>query len=138
MTPKQFLQTGGVVLLLLGMVGSLVPNLLGDTLKFDVYENVAHTLLGAVALYASTKLSSSNQKLLTQVVAVLALVVAVLGFMNAGRQEPNFYGANLENPADNVLHLVLGAWGAWVGFAGKATASLTKEEAPTDTSTKTE
>lgn len=137
-TPKQFLQIGGVVLLLLGVVGFLVPNLLGDTLKFDTYENVAHTLLGAVALYGSAKLSAQLQLRLTQVVGVLALVVGVLGFMNAGNPEPNFYGANLENPVDNVLHLVVGAWGAWVGFAGKMTSAPEKEEGSDTTPAKTE
>ena len=30
---------------------------------------------------------------------------------------PNFYGANLENPLDNILHLVIGVWAvlAWRG-----------------------
>lgn len=128
MTPKQFLQGSGVVLLLLGVVGVALPNLLGETLKFDVYENVAHTLLGSVALWASSKASAQTQKMMTQVVGVLALVVGVLGFLRAGSPEPNFFGANLENPVDNVLHLVVGLWGVWVGFmvkSGSSTASST-------------
>lgn len=120
MNSKQFLTIGGIILLLLGIVGFIFPNLLGDTLKFDVYENVLHTILGIVALGASYWTGAGIQKQLVRAVGILALVVGVWGFLRAGSPEPNFFGANLENPIDNILHVVVGVWGVWVGFWGKS------------------
>jgi hypothetical protein len=43
------------------------------------------------------------------VVGVVALFFAVCGFIVAGNTPPNTFGiSNLESPADDVLHLVVG------------------------------
>jgi uncharacterized membrane protein HdeD (DUF308 family) len=114
--PRLFLIYGGAVLLLLGIVGYLgvftEPNTPGFWL--DGGENLAHTFLGIVALAAvfvpglNTALKPYYRDIVA-LVGVIALFFAVYGFLNASGAEPNTFGiANLENPADNLLHLVVG------------------------------
>jgi uncharacterized membrane protein HdeD (DUF308 family) len=114
--PRLFLIYGGAVLLLLGIVGYLgvftEPNTPGFWL--DGGENLAHTFLGIVALAAvfvpglNTALKPYYRAIVA-LVGVIALFFAVYGFLNASGAEPNTFGvANLENPADNLLHLVVG------------------------------
>jgi hypothetical protein len=114
--PRLFLIYGGAVLLLLGIVGYLgvftEPNTPGFWL--DSGENLAHTFLGIVALAAvfvpglNTALKPYYRAIVA-LVGVIALFFAVYGFLNASGAEPNTFGvANLENPADNLLHLVVG------------------------------
>ena len=116
MYPRLFLIYGGAVLLLLGIVGYLgvftEPNTPGFWL--DSGENLAHTFLGIVALAAvfvpglNTALKPYYRAIVA-LVGVIALFFAVYGFLNASGAEPNTFGvANLENPADNLLHLVVG------------------------------
>lgn len=125
MNPKQFLTFGGVVLVLVGLLGFLgvigptaEASLFGATWWFDNGENWAHTILGVAGLVAAFTFPPVAQKWLVGVLAVVALVVAVAGFAVSGKEVPNFLGANLENVADNILHLVVGAW-AGVSFMGK-------------------
>lgn len=118
MNPKQFLVVGGAVLVLvalLGFFGVIGPttdkSLFGETWVFTQPENWAHLVLGVVALLAAFVLPAMAQKWLVVLVGVLALVVGVWGFTVAEKPFPNFLGgSNLENVADNVLHLVVGVW----------------------------
>ncbi|HEX9140815.1 MAG TPA: hypothetical protein VF833_01205 [Gaiellaceae bacterium] len=112
MNPKQFLVVGGIVLLALGIVGFL--GVFSDTKSafyLDQGENVAHTGLGIIAIAAAFLIREDLQKWLVAVVGVVALFFAVYGFMVAGNTPPNTFGiSNLESPADDVLHLVVGIW----------------------------
>lgn len=116
MYPKLFLTVGGAVLLLLGIVGYLNIFTESNTPWFwlDNGENVAHTVLGVVALAAvfvpglNTALAPYYRAIVI-LVGLIALFFAVYGFIQAGAAEPNTFGvANLENPSDNLLHLVVG------------------------------
>lgn len=112
-TPKGFLQVGGAILLLvgiLGYVGVIGPtpdsSLFGEFWYFDNAENIAHTVLGIVALAAAFLLKDAGmQKTLVMIVGVIALLVGIYGFITT-----SLLGATLQNPADNILHLVIGAW----------------------------
>lgn len=112
MTPRQFLYIGGVVLLALGIFGFIFPNPVDDTsvLHFDVWENFIHTILGVVAIGAAYFLARTARWWLTLLVGLGGIGTAILGFALSGREFPNIGGANLENPIDNVLHLVVGLW----------------------------
>jgi len=113
--PKLFLTVGGAVLLLLGIVGYL--NVFSESATpffwLDSGENLAHTVLGIVAL-AAVFVPGLNSALapyyrpIVILVGLIALFFAVYGFLQAGAAEPNTFGvANLENPSDNLLHLVV-------------------------------
>ncbi len=129
MNPKQFLYVGGAVLLLLGIVGYL--GVFSDTKSafyLDTGENVAHTVLGIVALAAAYFLKDANlQKWLVAVVGVTALFFGVYGFMVAGNTPPNTFGvSNLESPADDVLHLVVGVWALVAAFRPMGMTAMAK------------
>lgn len=125
MNPKQFLQIGGVVLLLvgiLGFVGVIGPtadrSIFGETWWFDNGENWAHTLLGVVAIAASFMESAVVQRFLVIVVGLLGILVAVYNVF-----ETSLLGAELQNPADLLLHLVVGAWALYAAYNRRATAA---------------
>lgn len=118
-TPKAFLQLGGAVLVLvaiLGYVGVIGPtseqSIFGGAWFFDNAENVAHLVLGVVALLAAFWLSASLQKPLVIAVGVVAVLVGLWSLVVS----TSLLGANLENPADTLLHLVVGAWALWAGL----------------------
>jgi len=58
--------------------------------------------------------NEAAQKKLVMLLGILALLVGVWGFVS-----PNFLGANLENPLDNILHLAIGAWALMSVKGGK-------------------
>ena len=118
MNPKQFLQIGGIVLVLvaiLGFVGVIGPtaddSLFGATWWFDNGENWAHLILGVVALALAygTK-NMMLQKNITILVGVLGILFAVYNIFST-----SFLGTNLESPLDLILHLLIGVWALWAG-----------------------
>jgi hypothetical protein len=129
MNPKQFLQFGGAILVILGVVGLLPVFTKENTPWFwlDTGENVAHIGLGVVAIAAAYLLTDpAMQKWLVAVVGVVALFFGFYGFVVSGAAQPNTFGlANLESPADNVLHLIVGAWALVAAFMGRTSVSAT-------------
>lgn len=130
LTPRGFLNVGGIVLVLLGLLGYVVigptaqQSVFGDFWWFDSVENIAHLVLGVVALLLVYVLKDASlQKWVTVLVGALALVVGLLNF-----QGNNYMvvGANLESPADLVLHLAVGVWGLYAGFIGGKTMMAKK------------
>jgi hypothetical protein len=123
---RKFLTVGGAGLLLLGIVGYLnVFATVGSSFWLDSGENLAHTVLGAVAL-AAVFVPGLNTALapyyrwIVYLVGIIALFFAAYGFLNAGAAVPNTFGvANLENPSDNILHLVVGIWAIAAAYMTK-------------------
>lgn len=121
MNPKQFLLIGGIVLLVLGLAGFAgLFSQMNTFFYLDAGENVAHTGLGIIAIAASYLLKDANlQKWLVVAVGVLALFFTVYGFAVASNASPNTFGiSNLESPADDILHLVVGVWALAAAFLG--------------------
>ena len=118
-----FLRYGGGVLLLVGIVGHLGNLNNVDFFSLDAGENLAHVGLGVIGLAAGFGLKDARiHRYLTIVVGVTALAFGLLGwFLPSGGAlsggafaKPNFLGlANLESPADNLLHLFVAAWAIW-------------------------
>ena len=113
MNPKQFLIIGGLVLIvvgILGFVGIIGPtasqSVFGSTWWFDNGENWAHLILGVVGFIAAFVLPAMAQKWLVMLLAVIGLLIGLYSLFGM----TNFLGANLENPADSILHLAVGAW----------------------------
>ncbi len=120
MTPKKFILWAGAILIILAIVGFVVPRIGGDYLFFDAAENWTHLVLGIIALSASYWLPTGGQKGLSVVIGIVALYFALAGFLVAGRPPPNYFGVtNLENPLDNLVHLVVGIWALWASFSSK-------------------
>ena len=115
--PTLFLKVGGAVLFLLGIVGYIGVTNNVNFFNLDAGENLAHSVLGIVALGFGFLVKDQNvNKWLVVIVGAVGLIFGVWGFFLANGDfmgghfaHPNFYGlANLENPADNLLHLVVG------------------------------
>lgn len=122
MNPKQFLQVGGAVLLVVGILGYLgvigptpSQSIFGDFWYFDNAENLAHTLLGLAGLGAAFVLPAAMQRMLVILLGALGLVVGLYSLALSQM----LLGANLENPADTILHLAVGAWALYAAFAGQ-------------------
>lgn len=117
MNPKQFLTLGGITLVLVGVLGYFGPigpeavnSIFGDMWYFDKWENIVHTILGVVALLAAFTFPASIQKPLVIVVGLVALYFAYY----SGVVSSDYYGyAMLQNPADTILHIVVGVWALW-------------------------
>ncbi len=117
--PTNVLKVGGTVLLLLGIIGVLGITSTWSFFNLDNGENVAHIVLGIVGLAVGFGTSDERvHRLLVGVLAVTGLATGIIGFflpsggqlVNGAFTMPNFLGlANLE-PADDVLHLVVGIW----------------------------
>lgn len=124
LTPHGFLVVGGVVLVLLGVLGFIgvigptpEQSLFGQLWWFDNAENVAHTVLGVVALAAAYLMKDASlHRMLVWFVAVIALLVAAYNLMGSVQ----LLGANLESPMDLVLHLVVGVWAVAAALNKKA------------------
>lgn len=131
LTSPGFLRIGGTILLILGWLGYLLAPisggaLLGDFWWFSGGENFAHATLGVLALVFAADLTSDWQKAMAAIVGIVSLLFGVYGFtLPAGTMESlNTWGvANLENPLDNLLHLVVGVWALWAAFAPGAAAA---------------
>ncbi|MBI3627564.1 MAG: hypothetical protein HY220_02345 [Candidatus Sungbacteria bacterium] len=127
LTPKGFLTIGGIVLVLvaiLGFMGVIGPSpdgsIFGATWWFDNGENWAHLVLGVVGLIAAFAFPASLQKPLVLLLGVIGVLVGLYSLVYSS----NFLGANLENPADTFLHLVVGAWALWAAMKKPAMASM--------------
>lgn len=127
MNPKQFLQIGGVVLVLVGILGfvGLIgstsdASVFGEAWWFDNGENWAHLILGIVALIAAFALKdASMMKNLVLLVGILGLFFAVYNIFST-----SFLGTNLENPLDLILHLVVGVWALWAAMKKSSSTSM--------------
>lgn len=123
-TPKGFLTYGGVVLLLLGVIGLFALNDATATPAFwlDNGENYAHIGLGVIALAivfvpGLNSMFAPYYRWIVILLGIVALFFAVYGVIVAGNSVPNTFGlANLENPSDNILHLVVGAWALYAAW----------------------
>jgi len=100
-----------MILLLLGIIGYLKPDLAGPMLNFDMVENVTHTLLGILALVLAPLPLGSLKKWVVVAMGIMALFFGIAGFLLADFPSPNFFGiTNLEHPIQNVLNIVIGLW----------------------------
>lgn len=75
---------------------------------------MAHTVLGIAGLAAAFVLPALYQKYLVILLGALGIVVGLYSLVISTL----LLGANLENPADTILHLVVGAWALYASLVG--------------------
>lgn len=132
LNPKQFLTIGGAVLVLVGIygfVGLIGPtadqSIFGSNWWFDNGENWAHLIIGVVGLVAAFAFPMSINKPLVMLLGLLGIFVGVYNIFST-----KFLGANLESPADLLLHLVVGAWALWASMGGKMGMKMGGDDMP--------
>lgn len=120
-SPEKFLLLAGGFSVIIGILGvlSLGPthehSMFGTFLWMDVKENIFHTLLGligiAIVLIPSLKaMLLPYYKHIVLVAASIALFFSLYGFLEAYKIISPPIDFNLQHPADNILHLLLGLW----------------------------
>ena len=118
MNPKQFLQYGGAILVVVGILGFFLigptpeTSIFGPSWWFDSGENYAQLIIGIVGLLTASMLGTSAQKSLVMLLGVVGILVGLYSIVVG----PSFFGANLENPADSILHLAVAAWALWASM----------------------
>lgn len=117
MSPKQFLQIGGLALVLvavlgfIGIIGSTPEqSVFGPSWYFDNGENWAHLVLGVVAFAAAYVLGESMQKTLVRILGFVGVLVGIYSLFSSIPAGINLLGAQLQNPLDTILHLAIGLW----------------------------
>ena len=113
MNPKEFLKWGGIILIVvgvLGFIGVIGPmaedSIFGGAWWFDNGENWAHLILGIVGLVAAYAFPAGVQRPLVMLLGIVGVLVGLYSAVIS----TNFLGANLENPADTLLHIAVGVW----------------------------
>jgi hypothetical protein len=113
---KMYCQWVGIILIVLGLIGLFAGgNLLG------VNVSGLHTWIHLVSGVALTYLGFTGTAVKTgaQAFGVIYTLVAVLGFIGGG----SVLGLIQVNTLYNLIHLVVGLIGLWVGFGSKEMAT---------------
>jgi hypothetical protein len=117
----------GIVLLLVGIVGFFIQELLGLHLTF--IHNIIHLATAVVALYFGFAGSVRSAHAFCQVFGVVYLLVALLGFVAPTVVVSLLMGHNMtESPSlimDNIVHLLLGVVFMVVGLLGEPAQPVT-------------
>lgn len=112
----------GILFLVVGVLGFIPALVFGDKLlgifAVDVMHNLIHLLVGAFGVAAYYW---GRSKLYCQVLGIVYLAVGLLGFVPALVFGDKLLGIFAVNVADNLLHLVVGAGAAYLGFAPQFT-----------------
>ena len=114
----------GVVFLVIGIVGLIFDTTAGSLAGFqvDLVHNLVHLVTGIVALAAAF---GGWSRRFNQVFGIIYLLVGIAGLFPALYFGGNLLGIMAVNGADNVLHLVVGAVAAAVGFFANESAAAT-------------
>ena len=107
----------GTVLLIVGIVGFLTPNLAG--LMFHPAHNVIHIASGALGILAAI---TGRSKLFAQVFGVVYTLVAIAGFV--GLHDLGSIQLGLDT-LYNLIHVIVGVAGLFVGFSSAPSATKT-------------
>ena len=99
----------GVVFLLVGILGFVMPGLLGAHLSLA--HNLVHLITGAPALYFGLKGSASGAKTFCLVFGVVYLLLGIAGFVagtGADRMLDILPGQLMFGTVDHAIHIALG------------------------------
>ena len=105
---QPFLFFIGLLLVVWGSIGWFLPFQTGDPYYTDTASNVFYLALGLLLAWSGFAWAEGISHDCSTFVGVAFLALAVAGFAVSGRSDPNLWVTNLENPADNVVHLVSG------------------------------
>jgi hypothetical protein len=127
MDSKMYCRVTGIALAataLLGIVLELTTNgaFLNNFLAFDWPHDILHVVLALGALGAGFAAGGAYSRMYARIFGIVYTGLAVAGFVSAG--VVSFVGIHLEL-GENLIHLVIGAWGILAGFFGSTTPGTT-------------
>jgi len=113
----------GVVFVLVGLLGFVMPNLLGAHLSTT--HNLVHLISGAVALYLGFAGTLSAARLFCIVFGIVYALLGICGFLLGDGADRMFNVAGLLHLGmmDHIIHIVLGLLFLIGGFMTKADAT---------------
>lgn len=103
----------GVVLLVVGLLGFVMPSPLLGIFEVDMVHNIVHVASGLVALLVAGNIAYARMYLI--LFGLVYLAVAVIGYV----QGNTVLGLFVVNMADHYLHAAIAALCLVVGFGGK-------------------
>jgi len=109
---KTYAQVVGAILVIIGIIGLLGRSLLSAQ---NPLHEIVHVITGAWGLYAGFSGGLGGPKTYAQIFGVIYTILAVLGFVGGA----SFLGVGSGIGAGNVIHLVIGVLGLYVGFWSK-------------------
>ncbi len=123
MNPKQFLAIAGVLFLLLGILGltgitgpTPATSVFGAAWYFGDAENWAYIALGVIAIAGAFTLPTDIRRIVALVIGILGIITGLYSAASPFMVGIRFLGAEFQNPADTVLHLIVGTWALWVAI----------------------
>lgn len=105
----------GVAFLLIGVLGFILEprgGLLLGIFAVDGLHNTVHLIVGVLGVLGSSRWP----RLFCEALGIVYLIIGILGFVPGAMQGHMLLGLLHVNMADNILHLVVGAAAAYVGF----------------------
>lgn len=93
----------GLVLLLVGILGFILPSPLLGLFEVDMMHNIVHIISGVVGLWAAST-GYQYSRLYLMVFGIVYALVAILGFMGG-----SIVGLFMVNMYDNYLHAAIAA-----------------------------
>jgi hypothetical protein len=110
---RQFAIVFGAVYVLVGVLGFILPSPLLGIFGVNTRHNIVHLVIGGAWLasaFAAPK--GLTPRLASQVIGVVYLLVAILGFAFPTQMDELL----VINTADNLLHLVTAVLALYIGF----------------------
>jgi hypothetical protein len=104
-----------VAFLIIGVLGFVLEprgGLLLGIFAVDAVHNAVHIIVGVLGILGSSRWP----RLYCEVLGIVYLLIGILGFVPGAMQGHMLLGLLHVNTADNILHLVVGAAAAYVGF----------------------
>ncbi|MFC4769044.1 DUF4383 domain-containing protein [Effusibacillus consociatus] len=105
-----FARVSGWIFIVLGILGFFINDLFG-LIQFDSVHNAVHLLFGILGLAAA---ATNKAQIYATILGAVYVLLGAVGFFL-----PSLLGIHLE-ALENILHLVLGVWGLFVGVYKKA------------------
>lgn len=115
----------GVLFLLVGLLGFVMPNLLGAHLTLA--HNIIHLVSGAIALWLGLKGTPAGARTFCIVFGIVYLLLGVVGFLlgtGDDRMLTLIPDQLMFGTMDHVIHIVLGAIFLFGGFTTKTAAPV--------------
>ena len=109
---KTYAQISGWVLLVIGILGFFMSNLF--ITQVNTAHNILHLIFAVISLWLGYKGSEGAVVGWAKTIGVIYLLLGIIGFF--GTPLNSIF---MLDTGGNLIHLVLGLWGAWAGFMSK-------------------
>ena len=108
LTVRRTLLIFGLLLAAVGVAGFFMNTKAGDAFHLDTGQNITYLIIGLASLYVGEVWSSESKRIFLGIAGVLFLGVAIAGFAIAGGESHDLGIFDVQNPWENIVHVVLG------------------------------